>query len=339
MKKKSKIIIAIAAALGMAVVAAVSLRYYNAHKRNVIEPVTVSIREGESYNNLLLEFEGRLKDYNSFARCAGRESMKEHLTPGRYKFAKGTSNIEIIRAIRFGWESPVNLTLSGNIRTIKRLSAILGKQLMYDSTAFVSYLKSEKAISESGFDSASYLSLFIPDTYSVYWTITPEEFLQRMKREYAKFWNEERVKKADELGLSPGEVSVLASIVCEESNYLPELARIAGVYINRLKKGMRLEADPTVKFALNDPSIKRILYKHLEIDSPYNTYKHTGLPPGPITIPQPSGIDAVLNYEKHNYLYFCASDKLDGTHFFATSLSQHNANAKKYQRAISAIAR
>ena len=158
-----------------------------------------------------------------------------------------------------------------------------------------------------------------------------------MKKEYDRFWSGERDAKAKALGLTREEVSTLASIVCEESNHLPELPTIAGVYINRLRTGMKLDADPTVKFALGDPSLKRILYRHLTVDSPYNTYKYAGLPPGPITIPQISGIDAVLNYQKHNYYYFCASDKLDGTHKFAESSDRHNANARKYQNAISRL--
>ena len=162
-------------------------------------------------------------------------------------------------------------------------------------------------------------------------------FDERMKKEYDRFWSGERDAKAKALGLTREEVSTLASIVCEESNHLPELPAIAGVYINRLKAGMKLDADPTVKFALGDPSLKRILYRHLTVDSPYNTYRHAGLPPGPITIPQISGIDAVLNYQKHGYYYFCASDKLDGTHKFAESSAEHNANARKYQSAISRL--
>ena len=158
-----------------------------------------------------------------------------------------------------------------------------------------------------------------------------------MKKEYDKFWNTERTAKAKEIGLTPQQVSVLASIVCEETNYAPEMPRVAGVYMNRLKKGMKLDADPTVKYALGDPTIKRILFRHLEVDSPYNTYKNIGLPPGPITIPSIKGIEAVLEYENHNYLYFCASPAMDGTHRFARTLVEHNRNAKEYQAKLNKL--
>ena len=179
--------------------------------------------------------------------------------------------------------------------------------------------------------------MFLPDTFEVYWTITPKELLLRFKKEYDRFWNRERLEKAVNIGLSPIEVSTLASIVSEESNLKEEQPVIAGVYLNRLRKNIPLQADPTIKFILNDPSVKRILNKHLSINSPFNTYKHAGLPPGPIVIPQKSTIDAVLDYKKHNYIYFCAKPTLDGSHNFAETLAEHNKNARAYQRVISRL--
>lgn len=320
-------------------IAAVSVRYMQRYQKNVKSGITLYITDTTDYADVVSKLSPELRNIKSFRKTALRESLPENLKSGRYTFHKGDNNIKIIRSLKYGWESPLNLVIAGNIRNIERLSAILGSRLMHDSTSFYRYLSSDSALIVSGFDRENFLSVIIPNTYSVYWSISPEGFLMRMKEEYDRFWTSEREEKAKAIGLSKQEVSVLASIVCEESNYAPELATIAGVYINRLKKGMKLDADPTVKYAHNDPSIKRILYKHLEIDSPYNTYKHYGLPPGPITIPQISGIDAVLNYEKHGYLYFCANYTLDGTHLFATSQKEHNINARKYQRAISSMAR
>ena len=179
--------------------------------------------------------------------------------------------------------------------------------------------------------------MFIPNTYEVYWTVTPEEFLERMHKEYEKFWNEERTAKAEQTGLTRTEVSTLASIVIEETKYEPEMPVIAGVYMNRLHKDMLLQADPTVKYAVGDESLTRVLNRHLTVDSPYNTYKYKGLPPGPITIPTVAAIDAVLNYQHHNYLYFCAKSSLDGQHAFATSLAGHMENAKRYHKAVSGL--
>jgi UPF0755 protein len=243
----------------------------------------------------------------------------------------------LARTLAKGWQTPYRVTLSGNIRGVEKLAGILGKKMMRDSAEFSNYFNSPKVWEECGLSQETFPIIFIPDTYEMYWTSTPEEFTKRMMKEYNKFWNEERTGKAKNLGMSKSEVSILASIVCEESNYNPELPSIAGVYINRLRRGMKLEADPTVKFALNDPTIKGILFKHLKVDSPYNTYRVQGLPPGPITIPSAAGIDAVLYYKQHDYLYFCANEKLDGTHKFARTLSQHNKNARAYQSAISKL--
>jgi UPF0755 protein len=236
-----------------------------------------------------------------------------------------------------GWETPMMLTLSGNIRNLEKLSGILGRKLAADSAAFMEHFQKPEVWQENGFLKETFMAMFIPNTYEVYWTITPQKFVQRMRKEYDKFWNSERVAKANSIGLKPLEVSILASIVCEETNYVPEMPIVAGVYMNRLKKGIKLDADPTIKFALNDPSIKRIFLKHLEVDSPYNTYKHTGLPPGPITIPGTKGIDAVLNYQKHDFFYFCANANMDGTHKFAKNLHEHNRNAREYQAALNRL--
>lgn len=276
-------------------------------------------------------------DISSFISYASVTDLKERFKPGRYALKGNITNKELVRVLSCGWQNPFMVTISGNIRGVERLAGLLGKKLAYDSLSFINAFNNDSIIKSYGFKRETFGSIVLPNTYEMFWTISPEEFIARMDKEYKRFWNSNRLQKAEEIGLSQEQVSILASIICEESNYVPEYKRIAGVYVNRYNKGLLLQADPTVKFALNDPTIKRILYKHLEVDSPYNTYKNLGLPPGIITIPSIAAIDAVLNYEKHSYLYFCASDALDGTHKFAKGLKEHNKNAKAYQDKISKL--
>lgn len=309
-------------------------KYIREYSKNVQEKVIVYVHPGTTYIEFLDSLRGKLSNPDEFFKVAASNNLEQLLKPGRYELKPQMRNIDIVRMFANGWQKPMMLTLSGNIRSVNRLSSILGKRLACDSTEFYKYFSMPETWFNYGYTKETFLALFIPNTYEVYWTITPEEFIGRMKREYDNFWTPKRDSLAAEIGLSRLEVSILASIVCEETNYHPEMPSVAGVYINRLKRGIKLDADPTVKFALNDPSIKRILYRHLEVDSPYNTYKYAGLPPGPITIPSIKGIDAVLNYKKHNYLYFCASPALDGTHKFARTLAEHNRNARAYHAAI-----
>lgn len=336
-KNNVYIVLGIAGILIFAVAAFAINRYFTDYKENVSENFHLYITLEMSYFNLLDTLEDKLLNIHSFEKCFKRENTHETLSAGHYYIKKGMHNKAIARTISNGWQTPVRLTLSGNIRGIEKLCSIAGKRLMCDSATFSNYLNTSGTAEEYGFTKETFSSMFIPDTYEMYWSCTPQKFTEKMYKEYVKFWNSQRTEMAKQIGLSPIEVSVLASIVCEESNYAPELSTIAGVYMNRLKRGMNLEADPTVKYALGDPGIKRILYKHLKVDSPYNTYIHNGLPPGPITIPSKSGIDAVLNYEQHNYLYFCANAKLDGTHEFARTLSEHSRNARAYQSAINRL--
>ncbi len=310
-------------------------RYHLKNKANVQERFSLYIYPETTFEELIDTLGSRLTDLPSFVKCMESESPQKRIKPGYYRFDKGTKNITIVRSIVNGWQTPYRLTLSGNIRGVERLAGLLGRKMMHDSLSFVKYFTDTAVCERYGFDGNNFMGMFIPNTYEIYWTNSPEQFTERMRSEYERFWNNGRREKAKELGMTPQEVSILASIVCEESNWKPELPTIAGVYINRLKRGMKLEADPTVKFALKDPTIKRILYKHLRVDSPYNTYRNYGLPPGPITIPSMAGIDAVLDYKRHNYLYFCAHEELNGTHKFASTLREHNKNARAYQAAIS----
>lgn len=297
------------------------------------------IPHNAGYNQLSdsLKKSGSVKSMKCFKRAAGFEGLEKEIKPGMYHLKPGMSNHQIIRIIKRGWQTPVRITLSGNIRNMEKLASLLSRKIESDSTQILTILKDSSLVDSLGFNDFTFPSMFLLDTYEVYWTIKPKELLVRFKKEYDKFWNGERLEKAGNLGLSAIEVSTLASIVSEESNMKEEQPVIAGVYLNRLWKKMPLQADPTIKYILNDPSVKRILNKHLSIDSPYNTYKHSGLPPGPIVIPQKSTIDAVLDYKKHNYIYFCAKPTLDGSHNFAVTLADHNKNARAYQRAISRL--
>ena len=306
-------------------------RFLNDYKKSVISKTVVYIPLDSSYGQMMDSVATAVGHMASFQKVAKRENLHSDFKPGRYIFTPDKSNKDIVRMLCKGWESPMMLTLSGNIRGLEKLSGILGKRLAVDSAAFMEYFNREEVWAQCGFNKENFMGMFLPNTYEVYWTITPQKFVERMKKEYDKFWNTERTAKAAQIGLTPQQVSVLASIVCEETNYGPEMPRVAGVYMNRLNKGIKLDADPTVKFALGDPTIKRILFRHLKVDSPYNTYKNQGLPPGPITIPSIKAIDAVLGYENHNYLYFCASPSMDGTHRFARTLVEHNRNAREYQ--------
>lgn len=281
-----------------------------------------------------LNSSARVININSFKRAAVIERFKNNVKPGRYKILEGMNNRALVRMFKLGLQTPLNLTLSGNIRDMERLSAIISSRIESDSLSVLNILNDKKLADSLGFDSFSFPGMFIQNTYEIYWTVKPRDLILRFHREYNIFWNESRRSKAMQIGLSPKEITTLASIIIQESNLKDEHPVIAGVYLNRIKKGMPLQADPTIKFALNDHSLKRILYKHLEVNSPYNTYRNRGLPPGPIVLSSPDVIDSVLNYSKHNYLYFCAKPSLDGSHSFAATLQQHNRNARAYHNAI-----
>ena len=252
---------------------------------------------------------------------------------GRYAI-KPTANMRYLhRRLSMGYQTPIKLTV-GSVRTLDRIARNTARQLMVDSCEIANILNDTAYISKLGFTPETLPALFIPNTYEVYWNMSAEDFMQRMLKEHKAFWNEKRLKQAEAIGLTPIEVATLASIVEEETANQAEKPMVAGLYINRLKKGMLLQADPTVKFSLQEFGLKRILFKHLEVDSPYNTYKYAGLPPGPIRIPSYQGLESVLNYTKHNYIYMCAKEDFSGTHNFAVTSAQHAANARKYQQAL-----
>lgn len=268
-----------------------------------------------------------------FRWLAERDNYGQHIRTGCYAIHPNDNARLLYRRLSRGYQSPVNLTIP-SVRTLDRLARTVGRQLMIDSLEIARLLTDTAFCQKLGYTKETLPALFIPNTYEVYWNLSAEGWVKRMVKEHAAFWNKERLEKAARLGMTPNEVATLASIVEEETAYGPEKPMVAGLYLNRLRRGMLLQADPTVKFGLQDFGLKRILYKHLKVDSPYNTYKHVGLPPGPIRIPSIQGLESVLNYTPHNYLYMCAREDFSGTHNFAATLWQHAANARRYQQAL-----
>lgn len=284
---------------------------------------------GELVDSLLPE----LKHRRAFDVYSRRINLAETFKPGHYLLEPGMSVIRVARMLKLGMQTPVRVTIN-NVRIPAQLAQKLAGQIDADSAAIMRALTSPEVARKAGFDSLTLFSMFIPNTYEFYWTVTPEEFVERMKREYDRFWTPQRDSLRSRSGLSRFEVMTLASIVYEETRKTDEMPRVAGVYVNRLKKGMPLQADPTIKYAMQDFGLRRILYKHLKYDSPYNTYLNKGLPPSPICMPGINAIDAVLNYENHDYIFFCARDTFDGYHNFAKTLREHNANARAYSKEL-----
>ena len=294
----------------------------------------IIIEENTDFNELIkkLEDDTLINDILSFSFLSKLMEYQENIKIGAYKVKMNMSNYEMITMLRSGNQTPIKLTFT-YARKIEDLAEKITTKLKMSKDDLLNYLN-ENINNYSGFKKTDIISIFLPDTYEVYWNISPEKLTNKMYSEYKKFWNEERLSKLDKINLNKKEAIVLASIVASESRMLDEADRIAGLYINRLNRNMRLQADPTLIFAANDFTIRRVLNKHKKIKSPYNTYIHRGLPPGPIRLASKKYIDAVLNYEKHNYIYMCAKEDFSGYHAFATNLSDHNRNAKKFQIAL-----
>ncbi len=305
------------------------------YKESLKGEYNLYISKQMSYDELLDSLKPHLEHPEAFEIYAKRISLSTSFKPGHYVIKPEMSNIELARAIKLGMQTPVRVTLN-NIRIPSQLAAKLAPQIDADSASIMQAITSSKLAEKYGVDSVTLFSMFLPNTYEFYWTVTPEEFVDRMTREYERFWTEERDAKRERSGLSRLEVATLASIVAEETLKSDEKPRIAGVYINRLRKGMPLQADPTIKYAMQDFGLRRILHKHLKYPSPYNTYINRGLPPSPIRMVDGNTIDAVLNFEENNYLYFCARPTFDGYHSFASSYSQHLRNARAYHAALNA---
>ncbi len=285
----------------------------------------------KTLTNQLIE-DTLLNDIISFSFLSKLMKYSENVKEGNYKVKMNMSNYELISMLRSGNQTPINITFSYS-RKINDLAQNISQKLKISEKELMDYII-KNGLANYGFDTQNIIGMFLPDTYEVYWDITPKKLLDKMKKEYDKFWNSERIRKLKRVNLSKNEVITLASIVASETNKIDEADRIAGVYINRLRKKMLLQADPTLIFAANDFSIRRVLNKHKKIKSPYNTYMNKGLPPGPIRLSPKKYIDAVLNFEDHRYIYFCAKDDFSGYHEFAITLSEHNKNARKFQRAL-----
>ena len=274
-----------------------------------------------------------LKDIDSFFWLANKKQFK-NIKSGRYEIKGKMSNNDIINRLRSGDQKPLKVTFN-NIRTKQELASKISKQLELDSADLLSLLNDNSFLKPYKFNSQTVIAMFIPNTYEFYWNVSAKAFFKKMYKEYTKFWNDKRITKAKRMNMSPLEVSTLASIVqAEQSRHKDEKAKVAGLYINRLKKGMLLQSDPTVVYAIGDFSIRRVLNKDKEIDSPYNTYKYVGLPPAPINLPEISSIEAVLNYEKHHYIFMCAKEDFSGYHNFAKTHAQHMMYARRYQTAL-----
>ena len=265
-----------------------------------------------------------------------QKEVAKYITPGHYRIKASNSCVYVARILNNSWQSPIRLTMSGSLRLKSEIARTIGRQMQVDSAEVAQALNDEVFLRKFGFNPTNVYSLIIPDTYEIYWDASLTDIFTLFRREYDKFWNDERKAKAKALKLTPAQVSVLASIVACESNHTPEYTKLAGVYINRFRKGMRLQACPTVAFCF-DFKPSRILQKHLKVESPYNTYKHAGLPPGPICCPTKAALDAVLNADTASgYLYFCASTAFDGTNVFSKTYSEHMQKARAYQRALDA---
>jgi len=295
------------------------------------------VHTNATYADVLKELQdkGIVDDVTGFDIVAKSMKYPGAVKAGRYKLTEGMSNRRLIGNLRGGYQEAVKFRFE-NLRLKENFAALLGNNFEADSTTFVHLLQSDSVAQKFGFNTDNFFSMFIPNTYEIFWNTEPEKIFARFHEEYQRFWTAERKEKAATLNLTPQQVSVLASIVKGEALHRDEMPAIAGLYLNRLKKGMLLQADPTVIFANNDFTIRRVLNRHLTIDNPYNTYKYKGLPPGPIMLPSIASIDAVLNYKHHDYIYMCAKDDFSGYHNFAVTVADHLINARKFQQALDA---
>ncbi|WP_430467882.1 endolytic transglycosylase MltG [Winogradskyella ouciana] len=303
------------------------------------ETAYIYVPTNARYSEVREQLEPLLDDIETFDALARQKKYTSNIKAGRFAIEKGMNNNEIINSIR-SKNLPLKIAFN-NQNSLEDLAGRISTQIEADSLSLINAMTDEDFLRENGFTRATALGMYLPNSYEFFWNTSAKNFRDKMLKEYNRFWNDNRKSKAEELNLTPNEVITLASIVHEESKQADEQPRVAGVYLNRLRIGMALQADPTLKFAAyqlpqyKNTIIRRVLNIHKEIDSPYNTYKNRGLPPGPIAMPDLSAIKAVLNPEKHSYLYFAADAKRIGYHKFAKTLAQHNNNAREYQRYLS----
>ena len=340
MTKKVKITVAVLAVLAAmaAVAGVVAGRYYIDNKKpNFTEKYVLYVypdMTAAQVQDSLMARAGVVRP-KSVGRCFEKMEVASKMKPGRYVIENTATSIYVARMLVFGWQTPQNMTLSGTIRTKGRLAQKISSQMMVDSLAVDTALNDPDFLAGYGFTPENVFAMILPDTYQMFWTASVKDIFDRLKKEYDAFWNEDRLAKAKAQKLTPMQVSVMASIVSGETLKSFEYPVIAGVYLNRYRKGMKLQADPTVCFCF-DYKLDRVLKKHLTIDSPYNTYKYVGLPPAPINVPPKACLEAVLDPAEHKYIYFCASPAFDGTHRFAVGYGDHLKNARAFQRELTA---
>ncbi len=305
---------------------------------NVQTPGSIIIPLNATYEQVIdsLKKHDIIINYRAFNWVAKQKKYPELIKHGKYLIDKGLNTNQIVNMLRSGTQQPVQVTFN-NLRFIQELAGAVSKYIEPDSVQLVQKFTDPAIHEKYGFTENTFHCMFIPNTYEFYWTTTADQFLERMFMEYKHFWNEDRKNKAIAVGLTPEEVMTVASIVQEETNKKDERPIVAGLYLNRIKRGIPLQADPTVKFALGNFRIKRVLNSHLAIDSPYNTYKYPGLPPGPINFPEISSIESVLNAAKTPYIYMCARPDFSGYHNFSKNLAGHNINARNYKAALDSM--
>lgn len=327
-------------AFALIVVVILGITAFNYYLRYMGKSVTdnekyLYIRTGSSFDDVYATIREKeiVKDSIVFLWVAQNMDYPLAVKPGKYRLEEGMSNRVLINMLKAGNQEEVSMRFRG-LRLKENFAAYVSTQIEPDSATLINLLDSTQFISKYGFNKDNVYTMFIPNTYNMYWNISAESFFKRMYDEYQKFWNADRTAKAKALNLTPIQVSILAAIVDAEALHDREMPTIAGLYLNRYRKGIRLQADPTVIYANNDFTIRRVLNRHLTKDSPYNTYVYAGLPPGPIMMPSINAIDAVLNYEKHNYIYMCAKEDFSGYHNFAVTVAEHQANARRFQQAL-----
>jgi len=338
LKKNKKTILVLISILLLFIGAFIGYKYYNIYfaiNNKNERKIYLYIPTNATYKQVIdsITTKNFLKNSNTFFTLANERNLKTRFKPGKYPIIPNLNNRQILNMLLAGNQEAVIIAFQ-YIRLKETFVGFISDKLECDSASLLHLLDSVPFIDKYGFTKENIYTMFIPNSYQLFWNTSAEKFFEKMHKEYVHFWNKERLKKASDLNLTPQQVSVLASIVDSEALMDDEMPTIAGLYTNRLKKGIKLEADPTVIFANNDFTIRRVLYRHLRKVSPYNTYLNIGLPPGPISMPSIKAIDAVLNYENHNYVYMCAKEDFSGYHNFATTLSQHLANAKKFQNAL-----
>jgi len=315
--------------------------YLRVYQPNIVLPENVDekyiyIPTGADFNQVIqiLSESGLLIKANSFEWLATTKKYKTNIKSGRYRINRNLNNNELINLLRSGKQTPIQVTFN-NLRNKEQFAGEIANQIEADSTDLLAFITDTSFLNSNGLTVENVVCLFVPNTYEFYWNTSAKQFMERMQKEYETFWNVDRKAKAKKIKLTPFQIVTLASIVEKEQNIKKaERPEIAGLYLNRIKKKMKLESDPTLIFALGDFTINRVLNKDKKADSPYNTYKHKGLPPGPICIPSINAIDAVLNASEHEYIFMCAKEDFSGYHNFAKTYVKHMINARKYHKAM-----